>query len=151
AQRQTLREVVVDRPAQTGARDGERSDRLRLKLAWGVAKSDSAAQYECCSEYSSKPQVLSEEQDRQSHRKRSLEVQEQRSRNARASADPVHHQPRPNDPPETDDAEQVAPARPLETCLAPALARAPRETCSGEPQAPAEVQQSRQNHRTCLR
>jgi hypothetical protein len=111
SQRETLREVVVERPAQTGA--GDRGDPENIRGATCLARRQDgdAQQDDCGSTRRAKAEVLAKDQDGEEDREGRLEVQGERADEPRDAREPGEHQEWPEDTPGRDDGHEQADVR----------------------------------------
>ena len=105
-ERQSLRQVVVDRPRRTRGSDQNHPPRVAAHLPHPAAQDRTAQHDRCSRQPTSRSEMLPEHHNRQHRRKRCLEVQQQRPRHRRHAFQADEKQQRPNDPTKDHDRHQ---------------------------------------------
>jgi hypothetical protein len=145
AQRDSLSEIVVDRPAQTGSRYFHRSSKAaaemtRLKGDEGSSEHDGGG-----GESLAPPQMLTHQGNRDDERERVFEVEQKRSAQSRYALQSKEHQDGPRDSAKEDDPRDERQIASGNSRFA-GIGRA-NQAISGQSRGGAYVQQGRQGQR----
>lgn len=107
AQRQPLREVVVDRPASACRREQQDACTVRAESARLQLEYERAGENQRCRERAVATEVLAEREECEQHREWSLEIQQQRASEAGDALQAEQHQHGPGDSPRQHNARQL--------------------------------------------
>ncbi len=148
AEREPRREVVVERPGEARARNGESSHELSVDRAGTEAHRGGPRHHQQRAENRARTEVLAERRDREQHRERRLQVQQQRPRDARDAAKADQHEHRSDDAADGDHPGQRRKVPDLDRGL---VLRSPFTTHDApqhETEAGAEIEEGRERQRS---